>query len=189
MPPRDYRMLLGLVLEAAADPDTPTHLKARIREYLDGPIGMKRVIEALELSALSDEKLAELVEEAEPQVMARRAEKMLLALAAVMPSQMSLRQVIAFVMIARSTLQGHPMTIANLQAKAGFDVKGKPILGTSITNTKESLSSLLRIGRKDSGNRGKPIRLNDAGRVLIHQAIARLQYAPGRPRAASKAAE
>ena len=81
------------------------------------------------------------------------------------------------------------MTIANLQAKAGFDVKGKPILGTSITNTKESLSSLLRIGRKDSGSRGKPIRLNDAGRVLIHQAIERLKYAPGRPRAASKAAE
>jgi hypothetical protein len=180
MPPRDYRMLLGLVLEAAADPDTPTHLKVRIAEYLKGPAGLSSVMEALEQP--SDEKLAELVEETEPQVMARRAEKMLLALAAVMPNQMSLRQVIAFVMIARSTLQGHPMTIAGLQSKAGLDAKGKPILGTSITNTKESLSSLLKLDRQDRGNRGKPIRLNDAGRDLIHQAIARLQYAPGRPK-------
>lgn len=175
--PRDPRLLLSVVLEAASDPGTPPSLKERIETFLKEGDGVHATIAALDAAAEArgDERLSSLVVACEPSVQARRAEKMLIALASVLPPQISLRQALVFLMVARATLQAGPMTIAKIRKQAGLDDKGKSIIGTSITNTKASLveAGLFHIPRQEG--RTRPIRLSADGYALIRKAIEKMR--------------
>ncbi len=171
--PRDPLILMSIALEAAADPTTSAADRAILQDYL-GDAGISAVIETLRRREQTDERLLQILQVIEPQVHARRAEKMLLALASVMPPRMSLRQTLAFVMIARGTLQKGPLTIANVQEQAGLDAQRNPVIGKSITNTKASLADLIHASSSND-SREKPMRLKRKGDELIKAAIEKLR--------------
>lgn len=173
--PRDPLILMSIALEAAADPTTSAADRAILQEYL-GDSGIGAVMETLSRRENTDDRLLQILKVIEPQVHARRAEKMLIALASVMPSRMTLRQTLAFVMIARGTLQKGPLTIANVQDQAGLDAQRKPVIGKSIiTNTKKSFADLIGASKSEDDSREKPMRLTRKGDELIKAAIEKLR--------------
>ncbi len=103
-------------------------------------------------------------------------ELLLIALAKAMPPQTSLRQALAFLMIARAILRGQHPTAASLRREAGLNSKGGDLLGPSLGRTLRPLETLglIRIVESDHDRRSDELRLTRAGMALIVDALDQL---------------
>ncbi|MBD7942482.1 helix-turn-helix domain-containing protein [Brevundimonas guildfordensis] len=99
---------------------------------------------------------------------------LLLVLARLMPPQTSLRQAVAFMLVASSDLSGRAASLAMLRRSAGFDRQGIELLGPSLGRTTRSLEALglIRIEDSEEDARASNIKLSPKGYALLTDAMA-----------------
>lgn len=100
-------------------------------------------------------------------------EELLISLANTMPPQTSLRQAIAFFVIARSVMRGDFTTAMSIRRRAGISKSGHELLGPSLGRTLKSLEGLglIRTKQSEHDRRSVEIGLTQEGFALITSAL------------------
>lgn len=103
-------------------------------------------------------------------------EQLLIALAKVMPIQTSLRQAVAFMLIASSSMRGRFTTASTIRQKAGPDESGRDLLGPSLGKTLKSLEGLglIHITSSEYDRRAAEIGLTSKGMDLVTAALDKI---------------
>lgn len=103
-------------------------------------------------------------------------EQLLIVLARAMPPQTSLRQALAFLMIARAILRGLHPTAAWLRREAGLSNEKGDLLGPALSRTLRPLANLglISIVESDYDRRSDELRLTPTGMALIVEALDQL---------------
>jgi hypothetical protein len=169
------------IIEALSDGETPAPLTKRIVDWLQSDEAFAGLLTSL--NQLEDSYQApltdgppDLIAAVRPAVMMRRTEAFLTALAREMPERTSLRQALAFVMVALATVQQREVTASSLQLSAALDAKRRPILGSSLPRGLLAMfdERLIQEVPSKTDRRAKALSLTDAGQKVLDRALANL---------------
>lgn len=174
-------MVSPFIIEALSDGETPADLTKRIVDWIqtdEAREGLSTSLNQLEdgyQPPLTDGP-PDIIAAVRPAVMMRRTEALLTALAKEMPERTSLRQALAFIMVALATVQQREVTAASLQAKAALDRNRNPILGSSLPRGLLAMfeERLIREVPSKVDRRAKALSLTEAGQKVLERALAAL---------------